>query len=210
MDFPTPKLSFALTENGPRTSITNLHEIEKPLNRSEKTIISYIAYSLETACLYIRLTKQFMLVGAFSTSQVTRAIASFVQTFVVCKECSSNKTCLFLHPASSTESEHAFLHCKACTAQVTLKQDRVHIEIARMQSKKTLKGHAGRRVSFKSITEVQDLTMQSRLERVMLKTTELPEYGLHMQIITLCSKKLVTEICTAFIHLEKPEALLEL
>lgn len=88
--------------NGKVTIFLNLNEIAKSLNRTEKTIGSYISKNFGTTFRFDKKSKRYMINGHFTSDQIDKIVQKFIDTKIICKQCGNPETDLDLGA------------CKAC------------------------------------------------------------------------------------------------
>ncbi|RUM35271.1 MAG: translation initiation factor IF-2 subunit beta [Archaeoglobus sp.] len=105
--FEVPRVS-AFRE-GSRTIIRNFSQIARAVNRNEEHLYKYLVKSLGTAGFVDsgRLTLQ----GKFTEEEIQKEVNSYVEDYVLCRECGAPDTILV------REGRILFLKCMACGAK---------------------------------------------------------------------------------------------
>jgi translation initiation factor 2 subunit 2 len=105
--FEVPRVS-AFRE-GSRTIIRNFSQIARAVNRNEEHLYKYLVKSLGTAGFVDsgRLTLQ----GKFTEEEIQKEVNSYVEDYVLCRECGAPDTVLV------REGRILFLKCMACGAK---------------------------------------------------------------------------------------------
>lgn len=105
--FNIPKVRGHIEGN--KTVVSNFSEIAKTLQRKSEHLLKYVLKELATPG---EIRKNALIFGTkLSASKINEKIAQYVETFVLCKECSKPDTKL------SKESGIYYLKCQACGAK---------------------------------------------------------------------------------------------
>ena len=95
-----PNISVTyISKKGGQTSLDNINEIAKKLNRTPRELVSYIQKQLATA-----LTKKIILNGKFTAAQIQTHLTKYINDFVLCGTCQNPET----------DKEGDVLVCNAC------------------------------------------------------------------------------------------------
>jgi len=97
---------------GNKTIITNFSQITSYLRRSPQHLAKYLSRELATSAnLEGEKQERLVLQRKISSERINQKIESYVQEFVICKECKKPDTELI------KQGNFTFVHCLACGAK---------------------------------------------------------------------------------------------